>query len=69
MKVRLLQIGLKPARARFRAFIHLVERLEAPILARILNLSPSTANRWSQLAGRTYGGYVGRAAQQGRTPR
>lgn len=44
-------------------------RVEAPLLARILGLHPSIANRWSELAGRTYGGYAGRAAQRGRTLR
>lgn len=67
MKTRLRMIGLKAGPARSRAMIHLAQRLDAPVLARTLDLSYTTATRWSELAGRTYNGYVVRAAQPGRT--
>lgn len=67
MKTRLRMIGLKAGPARSRAMIHLAQRVDAPVLARTLDISYTSATRWSELAGRTYNGYVVRAAQPGRT--
>jgi hypothetical protein len=35
-------------------------RVEAPLLAQALGITASTAVRWSELAGRTFNGYVDR---------
>ncbi|MFF7232643.1 hypothetical protein [Streptomyces sioyaensis] len=61
--VRLRRLGLHPGPGRSRALLHLVARLEAPLLAQVLGITPSTAVRWSDLAGRTYSGYVARVVQ------
>lgn len=54
--VRLRAIGL----GRARALLHLAARVEAPLLAQALGVTPGTAVRWSELVGRTYSGYVAR---------
>jgi hypothetical protein len=53
-------LGLYPGPGRSRALLHLAARIEAPLLAQALGVAPSTAVRWSDLAGRTYSGYVAR---------
>jgi hypothetical protein len=58
--VRLRQLGLHPGPGRSRALLHLASRVEAPLLAQALGIHPSTAVRWSELAGRPFGGYVAR---------
>ena len=58
--VRLRQLGLHPGPGRSRALLHLASRVEAPLLAQALGIDPSTAIRWSELAGRPFSGYVAR---------
>jgi hypothetical protein len=62
MTKRLKALGLKPGRVRARAMLHLAQRLDAPLLARMLGISFSTATQWQELAGQEFGGYVGRVA-------
>jgi hypothetical protein len=61
--VRLRDIGLHPGPGRSRALLHLAARIEAPLLAQALGMTPGTAVRWSDLAGRTYSGYVVRVLE------
>jgi hypothetical protein len=61
--VRLRGLGLHPGPGRSRALLHLAARIEAPLLAQALGIHPSTAVRWSDLAGRTYSGYVARVVK------
>ncbi|WP_327138543.1 hypothetical protein OG585_53460 (plasmid) [Streptomyces sp. NBC_01340] len=61
--VRLRRLGLRPGPARSRALLHLAARIEAPLLAQALGITPRTAVRWSDLAGRTYSGYVARVVR------
>ena len=61
--VRLRRLGLLPGPGRSRAPLHLASRVEAPLLAQALGIHPSTAVRWSELAGRTFNGYVARLAK------
>jgi len=63
--VRLRKAGLHPGPGRRRALIHHAQRTEAPILARLLGMTPATAQKWSERAGNEFGGYTGRVAQQG----
>jgi hypothetical protein len=62
MTKRLKALGLKPGRVRARAMLHLAQRLDAPLLARMLGISFSTATQWQEFAGQEFGGYVGRVA-------
>ncbi|MFI6689697.1 hypothetical protein [Streptomyces sp. NPDC050485] len=62
--VRLQQLGLHPGPGRARALLHLAARIEAPLLAQSLGITPGTAVRWSELAGRTYNGYVARTTKK-----
>ncbi|MFF3918503.1 hypothetical protein ACFYZB_34535 [Streptomyces sp. NPDC001852] len=50
-------------RSRARALLHLAARVEAPLLAQALGITAGTAVRWSELAGRTYGGYAERVVR------
>lgn len=61
--VRLRALGLPPGPGRARALLHLAARVEAPLLAQALGITAGTAVRWSELAGRTYSGYVDRVAR------
>jgi hypothetical protein len=61
--VRLRALGLPPGPGRARALLHLAARVEAPLLAQALGITASTAVRWSELAGRTYSGYVDRVVR------
>jgi len=65
--VRLRKAGLHPGPGRRRALIHHAQRTEVPILARLLGMTPATAQKWSERAGNEFGGYTGRAAPQGHT--
>lgn len=58
--VRLRALGLPPGPGRARALLHLAARVEAPLLVQALGVTAGTAVRWSELAGRTYSGYVDR---------
>jgi hypothetical protein len=62
VKTRLKTLGVKPGPTRARAMLHLAQRLDAPLLARMLGISFSTATEWQEFAGQEFGGYVGRAA-------
>ncbi len=66
--VRLRQLGLHPGPGRSRALLHLASRVEAPLLAQALGIHPSTAVRWSELAGRPFSGYVVRQTRGPTTP-
>jgi hypothetical protein len=67
--VRLRNLGLPPGPGRARALLHLAARVEAPLLAQALGITASTAVRWSELAGRTYSGYVDRVIGAGTATR
>jgi hypothetical protein len=48
---RLQHLGIDPAAGRRAALTDLAAHLPAAVLARVLNLSPSTAVRWVRAAG------------------
>lgn len=61
--VRLRRLGLYPGLGRSRALLHLAARIGARLLAQALGITASTAVRWSDLAGRTFSGYVARVVE------
>jgi hypothetical protein len=54
---RLRRHGIEPGRHRRAALYQLAAEMPAAVVADLLGISPSTANTWSRLAGRSWNAY------------
>jgi len=61
---RLQRAGIQPNRARRASLAHLAGQLPAAMLARPLNIAPTTAVRWVNTAGGDWNNYAAQLARQ-----